>query len=240
MESESSESSESGLSDSSLDTESDIEEYMKPELNKLERKHSYRVQVFVDITEPNNPGLKLSSVNGARNEGHDYCPTYTKLEGIVITEKNTNYRMIRLFEVQFSEKLPLSSSSTTAAEKFEYLLSRVINYKHRRWEKKHGSDKVNKYLKLSRRSLNTENSKFYKVWGGEKDFNIALRLVWREDIFTVSDNLKQLFKDFEISCINFHQIKRCTRKKISKFVNRSENVDEVKRPHVKKSCTIQM
>lgn len=181
----------------------------------------YRVQVFVDLTDPNNYSLKLSSVHSIRGYGRDYCDTYRLVEGeqVIYTERqNTNFRLFRLFEIEF-EELSSTSSSVSASECGLFLLSRVMKKQYRK-------DPA-KYLGLSPRSFNTEVAKYAKHLKDLQTLKAKVKSLWKTDIFEISFNtdICSVFKDIKVTTRNFYNI-HCTREDIAQLMK--TNIQPIK------------
>lgn len=211
----------------SVDTDDDLKKFYKTRDATLKIRHSYRLQFFVDITEPDNVGLKVSSVSGERNGGKDYCESYERVEGEVFCGTNSkHHRLIRLCEIQFTEE-NVSSSCTIAIEKYECLITDVIDYQHHR--------KPNKYLGLSPRSENHKNSKFRQHWGVGGELQAATKSLWTTDCFSVTDKLRQLFPGLFITFTDFYKPRiQCTKADILNFVKRSGNIRKIESQHADK------
>lgn len=186
-----------------------IDKVVDKDKELLKVRQSYKVQIWLDVTDINNPGLRVHTVTNK----WAVCPTYKKVEGednvytyLKVPPSKKVHKFVLWFQVWFEERADSKFfSAKNAAEAYCYLLTRHVlaeyDTEHNKLIEK---DKQIK-LTLAEESNNINDSHHLQQWGSTARVKIALNSIAGQDCFEIVINkqLKSVFGELDIRVHNF-------------------------------------
>lgn len=192
-------------------------EVLEPDLYKFNVRGSYKGQVWLVKTDPDDLQLKVTTLNGYDS----ICKTYKKIndgsEDFSYNKPNCPERFSLLFEIEFIELVGCGGvhAASNAAEAWSFLVSRLIKYQYRV-----NKDEPKKYLPFFKKSKNDQTFYHAQHFGCEEKVIELLVKLRETDIFTIEfKKLHEVFANLNIK-FHFYQTVKCTRESLQNLITR--------------------